>query len=240
MLQGKKILLVDDDVIFCELVERMLTRQGADVMIAHNGDDGLRQFYRHQPHLLLLDLMLPGLDGWGVCQQVGQIADTPVIFISALGDEATIVRGLEMGATDYIVKPINHKELLLRIRLALSRAPAETSGETHLIYRLDHLTVNVTTRRVNAGDRLIRLTHKEFALLVYFLENRGKTMTFNQILSQVWGWEYRDHPEYVHVYINRLRQKIEPNPQEPAMLLTEYGVGYRLARQVALSLPAAS
>ncbi len=225
-MQGKKILIIEDDVFTRKSIEETFRRAGAVTHSAPDGQEGLRQFYQFQPHLVTLDLMMPHTDGWETCRQMRKLADTPIIMLTAIKDENAEVRALDMGAIDFVTKPFNPKVLLARARAALRQAiPA--APEVASVYQDGYLKVDIETRRVQVLGQPVMLTKTEFELLVYFIRHKGQVLTFEQILEQVWGAGYEASADYVHVYVSRLRRKMEEDPKQPKYLLSERGVGYR-------------
>lgn len=228
-LQGKKILVIDDDPDLLQLMARLFARTEAQVYTDFSGQEGLRQFYAHQPDLVLLDVMMPELDGWSVCQRIRQVSNVPLIILSALVRDKDVVRGLDCGADDYVSKPFSPNVLLARARTALRRG---TSPHTEsLAYADDHLTIDGDKRRVLVCGEPIRLSATEYRLLAFLLQHAGQVLTFQKILGNVWGEGCQDCIEYVHVYICHLRQKLERDPKQPKYLLSERGVGYRFEKQ---------
>jgi two-component system KDP operon response regulator KdpE len=230
-MEEKRILVIDDDPETLQLVRVILSRAGATVYEATNGPGGLRLLYDHRPHLVILDVMMPYLDGWDMCSRIQQISNTPIIFLTALGGENYVVRGLDCGAVDYVTKPFFPKVLVARARAALRQAVRPSAGEELAAYADDRLTFNLDRRQLLVHGELVRLSATEYRLLAYLVRNAGRVLTFRQILENVWGWEYHDHVEYVHVYVSRLRQKLEEDPKRPAYILSERGVGYRFEEQ---------
>lgn len=232
MIRGKKILIIDDDVFIREVITETIGREGAQVITAENGQEGLRQFYATQPDLVLLDVMMPHITGWEICRQIRQLSDVPIIMLTSLKKEDDVVRGLDYGAVDYITKPFSTKILTARIRTALRKTSADqlVPKEQDFSFADDFLSIDLNERRVMVNGQPVKLTKTEFRLLAYLVQNMGLVLTFEQILANVWGWDYQDSVQYVHVYVSRLRQKIEPDPQNPQYLLTEYGTGYRFAK----------
>lgn len=224
-LQGKRILIIDDDPALVHLLEIKYSRAKAQVYTATNGIEGLREFYSCQPDLVLLDLMMPQMDGWEVCRHIRQFSEVPLIIFTALGQDKNMVRGLDAGATDYVTKPVNPDVLLARSRAALRQGT--TSSQKRDLYSDDYLTINLNTREVYVDGKPIKLTAKEYGVLACLIQNVGQVVTVQQVLEKVWGWEYGDSIDYVHVYISRLRQKLEVDPKHSKYLLTEHGVGYR-------------
>ena len=232
MIHGKKILVIDDDVFVRDIVLETMSKEGATVFTAENGSDGLRQFYAAQPDVVLLDVMMPHITGWEVCRQIRQLSDVPIIMLTSLNKEEDIVRGLDYGAIDYVTKPFSTKILAARIRSALRQVHAKTPSEKDKkqAFADDYLRIDLDEQRVFINNEVVKLTKTEFRLLAYFVQNLGLVLAFEQILENVWGWAYQDSIQYVHVYVSRLRQKLEPDPQNPRYIITEYGTGYRFEK----------
>ncbi len=229
-MQGKKVLVVDDDLHISHLIEIAFTTAGADVIMAADGQEGLRQFYDHKPDLVILDLMMPELDGWETSQRMLELAEVPIIMLTSLGEDEDIIRGLEQGAIDYVTKPFAPRVLVARAKAALRHTGKAKPAANDRVYWDGYLTIDLHEKRVLVKDVPVKLTKTEYKLLAYLFHNAGQILTFQQILQQVWGWEYQDSIEYVHVYVSRLRQKLENDPKEPLYLLTEYGTGYRFEK----------
>jgi two-component system KDP operon response regulator KdpE len=174
----------------------------------------------------LLDILLPGLDGWSVCEELRQISEAPIIFTTALGSSEDMIRGLELGADDYIIKPFSYNELLARVRAALHRA--QRAAARRVTYRYGRLSVNLETRMVRLGDERVILTPLEYKLLATLVQDSGRVVSHETLLRRVWGPQYEDRRQYLKLYIWYLRQKIEEDPSNPQTILTERGVGYRI------------
>ncbi len=225
----KKVLVIDDDSAFVSLVEQVLTQKEYEVLKASNGREGLRLLFNQRPDIVLLDVVMPGMDGWQTCQRIRDISDVPIIMLTGKQRaEEDIVRGLDYGADEYLLKPVGNKELVARVRAVLRRAELVPSVETkrEVTYSDGFLTVNVAERKVIVGGKRVKLTPREFRLFALLVENAGRVLTHKQILEKVWGWEYTDDLDYVRIYISHLRQKIEPDSTKPKYILTELGVGY--------------
>ena len=225
----KKILVVDDDKSFVRLVEMVLSAEGYEVLKATNGREALRLLFDHKPDLVLLDVVMPKMDGWQTCAYIRDASDVPIIMLT--GESTTendIVRGLNHGADDYMIKPVKNKELLARVRAVLRRAelPSVIDTGPAITYADDYLAVDIEQRKVLVNGERVRLTPIEFRLFAYLVENAGRILTHRQLLEKVWGWEYTDDVDYVRIYISHLRQKIEPDPALPTYILTDPGVGY--------------
>lgn len=230
ILKHKNVLIIDDDPLVLRLLEYTFSRVGAQVYTATNGPEGLRLLRAQPPHLVILDIMMPEMDGWEVCSRIRQLSRVPIIFLSALGGEDDIVRGLEGGAIDYVPKPSSPKVLLGRARAALRQAELTSEADRPLTYRDDYLVIDLGQDLVVANGKPVKLSQTENRLLAYLLQNAGRVLTFQQILDHVWGLTCIDSATYVHVYVVQLRQKLEADPTQPRYLLSERGVGYRFRR----------
>lgn len=229
-MQGIKVLLVDDDVYLRDLIRRALTRAGAEVYEASDGVEAVERFAQCHPALVILDIMMPTQDGWETCRQIRQQSSVPIMMLTSLSRDDEIIRGLDYGADDFVVKPVNVQVLLARARAVLRRIEPETA--VPLVYQDEHLRVDLENSLVVVGGVQIKLSPTEFRLLSYMLRNAGRLLTFNQILQNVWGEAYQDSPNYVHVYISHLRQKIEVDIKNPRYILSEHGAGYRFKKLV--------
>ncbi len=226
----KRVLLAEDEVALRDFVSRNLRARGFEVLEASNGLEALALWEREDPHLLILDIMMPRMDGLEVCQRVRARSAVPIIVLTALDAESDKVTALDLGADDYLTKPFGVEELLARVRALLRRAQGEqlvqsTSG----LKRFGDLEIDLAGHVVRQREVEVRLSPTEFLLLQQLVENAGKVLTHRMLLQSVWGAEYGNETEYLRVYINRLRQKLEPDPAHPRYLLTEPGVGYRFA-----------
>ncbi|MFH1647073.1 MAG: response regulator transcription factor [Chloroflexota bacterium] len=226
---AKKILVVDDEPAQLRLVDQVLTSNGYAVIKASSGQEAIRATYEQKPDLVLLDVMMPGIDGWQTCSCIREVSDIPIIMLTGKRNaEEDIVRGLEAGADEYLSKPLGNRELLARVRATLRRAekPPYLNDKKKAVFNSEYLTVDVGERRVTAGGQRLKLTPREFRLLALLVENADHILSHQQVLENVWGWEYIDDVDYVRIYISHLRQKIEPNPSQPRYILTEPGVGH--------------
>ena len=229
---GKKILVIDDDPAFVRLVEQVLTHKGYEVFKASNGQEGLRLLFACRPDLVLLDVAMPGMDGWQTCSRIREISNIPIVMLTGQHKaEEDIVHGLDYGADDYLIKPVGNKELVARVRAVLRRAemPSSLDG-TRVTYYDDFLRVDFAERKIIVNGERVRLTPTEFRLFALLLENAGLVLTHKQLLEKVWGWEYVDDLDHVRIYIWHLRQKIEPDPARPKYIVTEPGVGYHFQK----------
>ena len=229
----KKILVVDDEPAQLRLVDQVLTSNGYEVIKAGSGQEAVRVIYERKPDLVLLDVMMPEIDGWQTCRLIREVSDIPVIMLTGkCNSEDDIVRGLECGADEYLTKPVGNRELLARVRAALRRAekPSYLNQNRKVLFANDYLTVDVSERKVTINGERLKLTPREFRLLALLVENADRVLSHQQVLENVWGWEYIDDVDYVRIYISHLRQKIEPDPSQPRYILTEPGVGYYFRR----------
>jgi two-component system KDP operon response regulator KdpE len=227
-LHGRTVLVVDDDPQLLVLVEQMLVGAGARAVLAEDGRAGLRLFYEQRPDLVILDIMMPGLDGREVCRRLRELSDVPVLMLTVLNGPEEIAASLGQGADDYVTKPFYAEVLLARLRALLRRAARPSAMNTRLTYDARDLALDLDRRRVRVRGEPVSLTPTEYELLCYLYEHAGRVLTYPQILSHVWGPEFADSTQYVHVYVHRLRQKLCEDPANPRYLLTEPGVGYRL------------
>lgn len=222
-----RILVVDDDLALAEMIGIVLRAEGYEPSFCSDGAAALAAFRSSEPDLVLLDLMLPGMDGIDVCTHLRAESGVPIIMLTAKGDATDVVRGLESGADDYIVKPFNPKELIARIRTRLR--PAPTSPET---LRIGDLTISTNAHEVRRGNQSLTLTPLEFDLLVALASNPGQVFTREQLLDQVWGYQYKADTRLVNVHVQRLRAKVEHDPDNPRIVMTVRGVGYRAGATV--------
>jgi two-component system, OmpR family, KDP operon response regulator KdpE len=223
---AEKILVIDDEEPTVQLIGMLLERRGFEVIKAFRAEDGLRKAYRYQPELVLLDIMMPDMDGWEVCKRLREMSDVPIVFLTARSDVKDVVKGLEMGADDYVVKPYENDELVARVRAHLRRSPRPSMSE-ELVFDGGDFRVNFMNREVWVRNELRHLTPKEFNLLGVLVRNAGRVVTRNELVTQAWGEEYADAIDSLKLYIHYLRQKVELNPDQPEYILTSRGVGYR-------------
>jgi DNA-binding response OmpR family regulator len=225
-LRDKKILIIDDDPQLRKVTQLLFEQTGAQSFTAANGEQGLQQFNEIHPDLVILDLMMPGISGFEVCRRIRQRDNTPIIMLTALDAPEEMVQGLDSGADDFVPKPFKVEVLLARARAVLRRAQPELNGAEEPLYQDQYLKIDMVAYKIWVNGEPVKLTPTEFKLLVYLIENRGSVCSFEQILVNVWGWEYSGTPSYVHVYVSHLRAKIEPDPKQPRYIITEHGVGY--------------
>ncbi len=225
-MENKKVLIVDDDISLSQILKLTFKREGASVHTAMDGREGLQKFYYYKPDLVLLDIRMPDIDGWEVCRQIRMMCNTPVIMLTTLNRNEDIIRGLDTGADDFVTKPFSRDVLIARARAAIRRY-TDKGDEDDITYKDDYLLINLAERRVLVNGNTIKMSKREFDLLAYLVKNAGRILTHEQILEKIWGWEYRDSPDYLHVYLSHLRKKLEKNPKDPYYLQTEHGIGYR-------------
>jgi len=227
---GAKILVVDDAVELTKFLKGSLVEEGYQVLVAHTAQEGLRQAYHAKPDLVLLDVMMPGMDGWEMLARLREFSDVPVVMLTAVNDVDHKVRGLEIGADDYLTKPFEMRELKARVQAVLRRAVASSAQPgSSLTFDNGRLTITPSSYTVVTHGQDVDLTPIEHKLLLYLARNAGCVMTYEQILDNVWGPGYEDSLSNVKVYVRRLRRKIEVDPGEPRYILTQWGVGYSLA-----------
>ncbi|MFM2144648.1 MAG: hypothetical protein RI899_436 [Actinomycetota bacterium] len=222
------VLVVDDDQDLAEMLGIVLTGAGIDVDLVSRGDEALEAFRNNPPDLVLLDVMLPGLDGIEVCKQIRSESMVPIVMLSAKGDSHDVVRGLEAGADDYMVKPFRHQsELVARIRTRLRRTNTDVAG----LLTISNLTIDVNAHEVMRAGKSIPLTRLEFDLLVALAREPGRVFTRDALLGEVWGYRHSTDTRLVNVHIQRLRAKIEKDPEHPEIVITVRGVGYKAGNQ---------
>jgi two-component system KDP operon response regulator KdpE len=224
---GAHILVVDDEPSIIRALRTILTRHDYRVEMAESGRQALEYYSRHHPDLIVLDLGLPDMDGIEIIRQIRSQANTPIVVLSVRGAERDKVAALDVGADDYLTKPFGVDELLARIRVALRHAAHPSLGAAP-VFRTGALEVDLERRRVTASGREVHLTPTEYQLLKAFVSHPNKVFTDQMLLHAVWGPDYGSEAHYLHVYMARLRKKIEADPQAPRYLITEPGVGYRL------------
>jgi DNA-binding response OmpR family regulator len=225
--KNRRILVVDDEERMVRFIRLNLEHDGFRVTEAFKGAEALNKLRSALPDLILLDVMLPDLDGFEVLRMIREVSTVPVIMLTAKGEEDDRVRGLELGADDYVTKPFSPRELVSRVRAVLRRNDT-ASGSTHGLIEVDErLKLDFDRHEVWVEGKLINLRPTEYRLLYHLVQNAGWVISHDQLLANVWGYEYRDEPHYVRLYINYLRKKIEKDPSKPKYILTERGIGYR-------------
>jgi two-component system KDP operon response regulator KdpE len=223
------LLVIDDDVSLCKSLRFMLTKKGFQVEVTHDAVAGLRKAYALKPDAVILDIMLPDMDGWQACRRFREVSDVPIIMLTALGSEENVVKGLDLGADDYIVKPVTTEELSARIWALLRRvhrSGANGNGrDPTLTY--DSLVIDFDKHEVTVGGKQVHLSPTEFRLLSVLARHRGRVLPHEFLLTEVWGPEYVDEIDYLRLYISYLRRKIEKDPTKPSLVYNEWGTGYR-------------
>ncbi len=222
-----KILAVDDEQRMVRFIQLNLEQDGFEVVTAYNGKEALEQVRTQLPDLILLDIMMPDINGFDVLKKIREVNNVPVIMLTAKGEEDDRIQGLELGADDYITKPFSPRELVSRIRAVLRRTKSFNEDEVDQIIVDDRLTIDFSRREVWVEGEKVDLRPTEYRLLYHLVQNAGWVNTHEQLLSKVWGFEYQDEPHYVRLYVNYLRKKLEEEPSNPKYILTERGVGYR-------------
>lgn len=230
MSDKAKILIIDDDEQLVEAVKLYLNRLGYEVSTAGDGREGLQTMYLDRPDLIVLDIMMPVMDGWETCERIREVSNVPIVMLTARGQEADLVKGLRMGADDYVMKPFSLREFEARVQAVLRRAAWVPAADVPVTYSDGHLTVSLPERRVLVDGENVEMTPTEYRLLAYLVQNAGQVLTYRQLLEKVWGWEYTGDIDYVRVYVWRLRKKIESDSSNPRYILTEHGVGYRFRK----------
>ena len=223
----RRILVVDDEERMVRFIRLNLEHDGFQVSEAFNGKEAIQKIRDVTPDLILLDVMMPDLDGFEVLETVREVSNVPVIMLTAKGEEDDRVRGLELGADDYVTKPFSPRELVSRVKAVLRRTEGASGSMHGLIEVDDRLKIDFDRREIWLEGKLVKLRPTEYRMLYHLVQNAGWVVTHDQLLTKVWGYEYRDEPHYVRLYINYLRQKLEADPSNPKYILTERGVGYR-------------
>jgi DNA-binding response OmpR family regulator len=223
-----RILVVDDEPRYIRLMEANLGSEGFSVLKAANGQEAVEAVAEYRPDLVLLDIMMPVLDGFGACERIREFSNVPIIVVTAKGEERDRVRGLDLGADDYIVKPFSATELLARVRSVLRRATNSGSVFQQTVFNHGNLRIDFARAEVFRDDKMVFLSATEYRLLLQMARNLGKVLPSEQLLSDVWGPEYRDDKEILWVSISRLRQKLEDDPRNPLHIVTRPGLGYTM------------
>jgi DNA-binding response OmpR family regulator len=226
----QRVLVVDDDPTVSDVVARYLDHAGYAVSVVADGRVALDKALADPPDLVVLDLMLPGLDGLEVFRQLRAQAPVPVVMLTALGDEADRLVGLELGADDYVTKPFSPRELVLRVQSVLRRSLAPLPPTAPTVLDDGDLVVDLAAHQAMRGGEPLGLTSREYDLLVFLLQHQRQAFSREELLKHVWGWEYADHST-VTVHVRRLREKVEPDPRNPTRVVTVFGVGYRYEPQ---------
>ncbi len=223
-----RVLLVDDDETLVRLLSFALEQEGFEVAVARNGAEAVSETGETQPDLVILDIMMPVMDGWEACARIRELSDAPVVILSAKPTESDVVRGLELGADDYVKKPFGVQELLARLQALLRRSRSASPGERPAVLIEGGLKIDKIRHTATLDDQPIQLTPTEFKLLTFLVENSGRAVSQEEILIQVWGPEYAREKQYLKLFVHTLKKKIEADPARPRYLHTVRGVGYRL------------
>lgn len=222
-----RILVVDDEPRMIRFIRMNLELEGYEVFEAHNGLMALEEARDQMPDLVVLDVMMPEMDGFETLESLREFSTVPVIILSARGEEDDRVRGLELGADDYVAKPFSPRELVSRIKAVLRRIQLPTPSSRGVLEIDARLKLDFDRREVWVNDKLVKLRPTEYRLLYHLVQNAGWVVPHDQLLAKVWGYEYREETHYLRLYINYLRQKLETDPSRPQYIFTERGVGYR-------------
>ncbi|MCP4359446.1 MAG: response regulator transcription factor [Chloroflexi bacterium] len=223
------ILLIDDDPLITEPLSRSLRQQNYEVLVADNGRLGLQTALAQHSDIVILDVMMPEMDGWEVCRQLRQQSGVPILMLTALGEEIDRILGLELGADDYLTKPFSTRELLARIKAMLRRVALDQAVPIAQTLQAGDITLIIDTRQVLKGKRPLTLRYKEFELLVLLMSNAGQVVTRTEIFDKVWGTDWLGDTRTLDVHIRWLREKIETNASRPQLIQTVRGVGYQFA-----------
>ncbi len=229
---SESVLLIDDDVDLCKVMSLALSKLGFEVESAYDAIEGLKKAYATRPDVVVLDIMMPDMDGWQACERFREMTDIPIIFLTALGNQSDIVKGLNLGADDYIVKPVTAQELGARVRAVLRRSSRGNNGASGgnaatPILRYGDLTVDFDKYEVKVGDKRVDLSPTEFKLLSVLSRYKGRVLPHEFLLTEVWGPDYVGEIDYLRLYISYLRRKLEKDPSQPRLIHNEWGVGYR-------------
>lgn len=229
------LLLIEDDITLCEALRFMLTKKGFQVEVANNAITGLQKAYAVKPDAIILDIMLPDMDGWQTCARFREMSDVPIIMLTALGSEENVVKGLNLGADDYIIKPVTAEELSARVRALLRRVTrSSVSGNGNPagngrgpIFTYENLIIDFDKHEVTVDNKRVDLSPTEFRLLSVLVRHKGRMLPHEFLLTEVWGPEYVGEIDYLRLYISYLRRKVEKDPSKPNLIHNEWGVGYR-------------
>jgi len=233
MADKGRLLIVEDDTDLVKALELYFSRAGWQVLVARNGLEGLQKLYDERPNVVILDIAMPKMDGWEVCRRIRELSDVPIVIFTARVQEDERVKGLKLGADDYVVKPFSLKELEARVDAVLRRARAGKPQKVGILFANEDLVIDADRLMVTRSGKHIDLTPTELRLLLLLAENVGRVLTHRQILEKIWGAEYADDLDYVKLFIYRLRRKIEADAEKPVYILSERGIGYRFVNPLA-------
>jgi two-component system, OmpR family, KDP operon response regulator KdpE len=222
-----RILVVDDELSIIKFLRANLVDKRYEVLVAMNGVEALETFEKELPDLMILDIMMPKIDGFEVCRRLREWSQVPIIMLSARGDEDDKVKCLDLGADDYITKPFGKDELVARVKAVMRRTESAAAVPTQPSCSSGDIDINFVRRQVTVAGKEVKLTPTEYNLLQEFVLNAGKVLTHTHLLNKVWGPEYREETQYLHVFVRRLRAKLEPDPTNPRYIVTVSGVGYQ-------------
>jgi len=228
-----KLLIIEDDNDLVRALELYFSRVGYQVIAAEHGREGLQKLYDERPSIVILDIALPRMDGWEVCRRIRELSEVPIVMLTARTQEEERVKGLRLGADDYVVKPFSLKELEARLEAVLRRAREAKPQKAGILFADDELVIDADRLAVTRDGKHVDLTPTELRLLLFLAENTGRVLTHRQILERIWGAEYAEDVDYVKLFIYRLRRKIESDPKHPKYILTERGIGYRFVKPAA-------
>jgi two-component system KDP operon response regulator KdpE len=228
---NRTILVIDDDQDLGQMLRTQLERRDYHAVVASSGREGLQKAYQVRPDLVILDIMMPGMDGFEVCRRLRELSNVPIIMLTARNMKGDVVKGLEAGADDYLTKPFSSAELDARIQAVLRRTSSKNgpNSSRSSFYSNGHLSIDFDRRIVTVRGERVDLTPTEFKLLSCLVRNEGRVLPHRYLLTEVWGPEYADEVDYVKLYIRYLRLKLEDDPSDPVYILTEWGVGYRFS-----------
>ncbi|ACB86450.1 winged helix-turn-helix domain-containing protein [Natranaerobius thermophilus] len=230
-----RVLIVEDEQPIADIINFNLVKEGYETEVAYNGEDGLEKFASFSPHIIVLDLMLPGKDGFSVCKEIRSQSSVPILVLTAKDSEVDKVLGLELGADDYVTKPFGNRELLARIkallrRVNLSGQDSSSSEKDEDILKYNDVEINLKTAEVKKQGQAIDLTYREFQLFVYLVKRQGEVISRERMIEEVWGYDFIGEDRTVDVTIRRLREKLEDDPGSPSYIMTKRGMGYYLRR----------
>lgn len=224
----ERILIVDDEPRFVRLIEANLQTEGYEVLKASNGKQAVEETVTHKPDMVLLDVMMPEMDGFQACERIREFSNVPIIMLTAKGEEDQRIKGLDLGADDYIVKPFSAGEMLARVRSVLRRAKSALPEAGETVFSRGDLQIDFARAEVRLAGELVSLSATEYRLLLQFARSAGRILTAEDLLRNVWGEEYSEEKEILWVSISRLRQKLEKDPKQPEMIITHSGEGYSM------------
>ncbi|WP_226676033.1 response regulator transcription factor [Rossellomorea aquimaris] len=224
---AKKVLLVDDEENIVDVCSRYLVREGFDVSTASNGIEAIKRYHSFNPDIVILDIMMPEMDGWQVAEEIREDHDTPIIMLTALGQEKDRIYGLTIGADDYVTKPFSPRELLLRVKNVLRRTYSAATEEQQDVLKWKDLQIDRNKRTVVSHGFEVEMTVKEFELLSLLAQHPSQVFSKSQLIETLWGYEYMGDANTINVHIRRLREKIEKDPSEPRWIKTVWGIGYK-------------